>query len=107
VMITKDELKQIFFDAGADGDKMTSFDDKFDNAIGSGETIPAASIINKRSFKIETPDILVRVNPERTDLLKTKIIDGQQCLVIAVDSHLSVNGVDARTLAFEAIDNEE
>lgn len=107
VMITKDELKQIFFDAGADGDKMTSFDDKFDNAIGSGETIPAASIINKRSFKIETPDISIRVNPERTDLLKTKIIDGQQCLVIAVDSHLSVNGVDARTLAFDAIDNEE
>ena len=106
VMITKDELKQIFYDAGADDDKMTAFDDKFDTAIGSGETIPAASIINKRSFKIETPDISIKVNPERTDLLRTKVIDGQQCLVIAVDSHLTVNGVDARTFAFNP-DNTE
>ena len=107
VMITKDELKQIFYDAGADGDKMTSFDDKFDTAIGSGETIPAASLINKRSFKIETPDISIKVNPERTDLLKTMMIEGQQCLVIAVDSHLTVNGVDARTFAFEGENNDD
>ena len=107
VMITKDELKQIFYDAGADGDKMSSFDDKFDDSIGQGETIPAASLVNKRSFKIETPDISIRVNPERTDLLRTKIIDGQQCLVIAVDSHMTVNGIDARTFASDYTSEEE
>ena len=107
VMITKDELKQIFYDAGADGDKMSSFDDKFDNAIGNGETIPAASLINKRSFKIETPDISIKVNPERTDLLRTMEINGQQCLVITVDSHLTVNGVDARTFAGKINSEEE
>lgn len=41
---------------------------------------------------------MIKVNPERTDLIETKLIDGRQCLVIAVDDHVEVNGISVRTV---------
>ena len=38
-------------------------------------------------------------NPERTDLIETRVIDGKQCLVITVNDHIEVNGVNVRTMA--------
>ena len=49
-----------------------------------------------KTFQIETPDIVVKVNPERSDLVETREIDGRRCLVIAIDDHLEVNGIEVR-----------
>ena len=46
-------------------------------------------------------DVYKRQNPERTDLVETRVIDGRQCLVIAVDDHVEVNGLDVWTLRQE------
>lgn len=32
-------------------------------------------------------------NPERTDLIETRMIDGRKCLVITVNDHIEVNGI--------------
>ena len=54
--------------------------------------------MNTRKFEIKAPDVVIQVNPERTDLIETKLIDGRQCLVIAVDDHVEVNGISVRTV---------
>ena len=41
---------------------------------------------------------MIKVNPERSILIETRMIDGRQCLVIAVDDHIEVNGVKVKTL---------
>ena len=38
------------------------------------------------------------MNPDRADLVETRIIDGRQCLVIPVDDHIEVNGINVRTI---------
>lgn len=38
------------------------------------------------------------MNPDRADLVETRIIDGRQCLVIPVDDHIEVNGINVRTM---------
>jgi hypothetical protein len=45
---------------------------------------------------VETPDIVIKVNPERADLIETMEIEGRKCLVIAIDDHVEVNGVTVR-----------
>ena len=40
----------------------------------------------------------MKVNPERTDLVETKIVDGRQCIVIAVNDRVEVNGINVHTL---------
>ena len=61
----------------------------------------------RKKFQIETPDIVIKVNPERADLIETRVIDGRQCLVIAVDDHIEVNGVNVRTLKRKKSTEEE
>ena len=44
---------------------------------------------------------MIKVSPDRGDLVETRIIDGRQCLVIPVDDHIEVNGINVRTLRAE------
>ena len=57
-------------------------------------TLLASNIASAKTFQIETPDVVVKVNPERADLVETREIDGRRCLVIAIDDHLEVNGIE-------------
>ena len=45
--------------------------------------------------------IVIKINPERTDLVETKVIDGKQCLVIEINDQVEVNGVPVRTTTKE------
>ena len=42
---------------------------------------------------MKTPNITVQVKPEFTHLLETKVIDGRNCLVIAIEDKVAVNGI--------------
>ena len=53
----------------------------------------AANVVNRRKFEIKTPDIVIQVNPERTDLVETREIDGKKCLVIELNDEVEVNGI--------------
>lgn len=55
----------------------------------------AANIAETRKFEVKTPDVVVKVNPERTDLVETMEIEGKQYLVIQIDEHLEVNGISS------------
>ena len=46
-----------------------------------------------RQFRLETPDVSIRVNPERRDLIETRIIDGTRYILIRADEGVEVNGV--------------
>ena len=54
------------------------------------------NIYSSRSFEVKTPVVTVKVNPERTDLVETKVIDGRQCLIIDLQGIAEVNGIDVK-----------
>ena len=73
-----------------------TFDEDFAEIVGEKKTLLASNIASTKTFQIETPDVVVKVNPERSDLVETREIDGRRCLVIAIDDHLEVNGIEVR-----------
>ena len=94
------DVEHLLSDSGVSEDKMQYFKKNYDNIVGENEDYPllASNIANTRKFDIETPDVVIKVKPDRADLVETKIIDGRQCLVIAVDDHIEVNGINVRTI---------
>ena len=50
---------------------------------------------------------MIKVNPDRMDLIETRVIDGKQCLVITVDDHIEVNGMNVRTIRRELSDGQD
>ena len=96
--LDRTEIRKVFENSGVDAGKMEDFDRSFDENAGEKTTLLASNIIETKKFNIETPDIVIKVNPDRMDLVETRIIDGRQCLVIPVDDHIEVNGISVRTI---------
>ena len=104
--LDKTEMKKIFEQSGVDAEKMENFDRNFEETAGEKASLLAANIAETKKFNIETPDVIIKVNPERTDLVETRLIDGRQCLVIPVDDHIEVNGINVRTMKWNSGDSE-
>ena len=117
--LTKPDVKKLFEESGVDDEKMADFDWKYDKAVkealSAGDRnepgvkggrdiqpekaeIMVSNIDGMKKFNIETPDIVIKVNPDRTDLIETRIIDGRECLIITVDDHVEVNGLSVKTI---------
>lgn len=92
--LSKPDIKRLLSKSGVSAENLETFDQEFEETVGERGTLLASNIASTRSFEIKTPDVLVKVNPERSDLVETKIIDGRRCLVIAIDDHLEVNGIE-------------
>lgn len=90
----KPEMKNLLARSGASEEHMENFDKEFEEVVGEKNTLLAANIASTKTFQIETPDIVLKVNPERSDLVETREIDGRKCLVIPIDDHLEVNGIE-------------
>ena len=93
------EMKKVFEQSGVDAEKMENFERNFEENAGEKATLLASNITETKKFNIETPDVVIKVNPDRADLVETRIIDGRQCLVIPVDDHIEVNGINVRTIS--------
>lgn len=96
--LDKTEMRKVFEQSGVDTEKMENFDRNFEENAGEKATLLASNITETKKFNIETPDVVIKVNPDRADLVETRIIDGRQCLVIPVDDHIEVNGINVRTM---------
>ena len=96
--LDKTDVKKIFEQSGVPAEKMENFDRNYEENAGEKTSLLASNIAETRKFNIETPDIIIKVNPDRADLVETRIIDGRQCLVIPVDDPIEVNGINVRTM---------
>ena len=101
LVLTKPDVKRLFELSGVPEEKLETFDQTFEAAAGEKASLLATNISGGKKFNIETPDVVIKVNPERMDLIETRIIDGKECLVITVNDHIEVNGVYVQTIARE------
>lgn len=98
LQLTKPEMRQLLENSGATEEQVESFDKTYDEMAGEQTALQATNITNPKSFEISTPNIQIKVDPACTDLIETRVIDGRQCLVITVDDHVEINGMNVRTI---------
>ena len=58
-----------------------------------GTELNPSNVIGTSKFEVKTPDVVIRVNPERTDLVETRVIDGIKYVLVRADSGVEVNGI--------------
>ena len=56
------------------------------------------NLVDVKQFEVRTPDIIIKVSPERSDLIKTQIIDGKKYIMIRAEDNVEVNGVPIKIL---------
>lgn len=103
VTLDKTEVKKLFAHSGVTEKHLEDFDRNFEQATSSSSSeqpsFLATNIVNTRKFEIRTPDVVINVNPERSDLVETRIIDGRRCIVIGIDDHVEINGISVKAVA--------
>ena len=68
----------------------------FEETAGEDTTIMVPAITGTGKFAVKTPDVDIKINPDRLDLIETRIIEGRRCLVIAVEDNVEVNGMSVK-----------
>lgn len=91
--LDKYQVKSLLEHSGVEEEQLENFDKTFDETAGERASIFAGNIVNTRAFEVKTPDVIIKINPDRTDLVETREVDGRQCLVIAIDGGVEVNGI--------------
>ncbi len=106
VVLDKAEVKRLLEYSGVAEDKLQNFDEKFEANADEKAQFVATNVANVRQFEVKTPDVVVKVSPDRTDLVSTRIIDGRKCLVIALESGVLVNGIAVHMPVDDEADEE-
>ncbi|MBO4515140.1 MAG: DUF4317 domain-containing protein [Lachnospiraceae bacterium] len=107
LILDKNEVKTILADSGVSNEKLAHFEEHYEETAGEDAELFVSNVMNAKSFEVKTPDVVVKVKPERTDLIETRVIDGRQCLVIALDGTVEVNGITVRKSLADFSDTEE
>lgn len=97
LMLNKHQVKNLFEKSGVEEERLQDFEKLYDAAAGENTALLVSNVANTRTFEVKTPDVVVKVNPERADLVNTMMLEGKRCLVIELSDHVEVNGVTIRT----------
>ena len=79
---------------GVEETRITAFEEKYDAQFGADTEICPQNIMDTKQLEVKTADVTIKVNPERSDLVKTRIIDGTKYILIRADDNVEVNGVN-------------
>lgn len=96
--LNKSDIRKIFEDSGVTEECMEKFNSEFDFTFGRRKTVLASNIAETKWVTVKTPDVTIKISPDRADLVETMVVNGRQCIVIAADDHVTVNGIEARTV---------
>lgn len=91
--ITRTEIASVLESCGVSDEKIEAFKKKCDEEYGACAPILPRNIVEPRKLEVKTPDVTVKVNPERGDLVETRVIDGVKYILIRADADVTVNGV--------------
>lgn len=104
VMLDKTEMKDLLEKSGVKEEKLENFEEHFEMAAGEHGKLVASNVSSGKKFEVKTPDVVIKINSDKTDIVSTQVIDGRQCLVIQIDERLKVNGISVNPDTGEVID---
>ena len=93
LMVTKEDVKDVLQSCGVSEEHMAKFSVDYDEVFGFEADLHPRNIIDSKHFELKTPDVVIKCDPARSDLIETRIIGGVKYILICADEDVEVNGV--------------
>lgn len=90
--LTTTEIGGILLDCGVGEERATAFREKCGEQFGDGAALNPANLIDSKRFTLTTADAAISVEPERSYLVETRVINGRKYLLIPADEGVEING---------------
>ena len=94
LLISKEDVKDVLASCGVSQAHVAKFSVDYDEAFGFEADLHPRNIIDNKRFEVKTPDVIIKVDPTRTDLIETRVIGGVKYIMICADEDIEVNGVN-------------
>lgn len=92
--LSRREVVNLLETCGVPEERLHAFEEKYDDSFGAAVSLPARNVVEPKKFEVRTPDVVVHVNPDRSDLIETRVIDGVKYVLIRAEEGVEVNGVN-------------
>lgn len=76
--------------------QLEAFERGFDERFGANAELCPQNLVDVKQFYLQTPDVTIKVNPQRSDLVETRLIDGHRYILIRAEEGVEVNGVTVK-----------
>lgn len=93
LVVSKKTVKGVLQSCGVPEARVAAFEEKYDSAFGADAAVSPRNLVDRKQLEVSTPDVTIRINPERSDLVETRVIDGAKYILIRADEGVEVNGV--------------
>jgi hypothetical protein len=93
LMVSKEDVKEVLESCGVSQEHVAKFSVDYDEVFGFEADLYPKNIIDSKRFEVKTPDVSIKVDPARSDLIETRIIGGVKYIMICADEDIEVNGV--------------
>lgn len=103
LMISKEEVKEVLSSCGVSQEHVAKFSVDYDEVFGFEADLHPKNIIDNKHFELKTPDVVIKVDPARSDLIETRIIGGVKYILISADEEVEVNGVSIHIREDQAV----
>ena len=94
LLISKEDVTQVLSSCGVAEEHLAKFSVDYDAAFGFEAELHPKNIIDDKHFELKTPDVVIKVDPTRSDLVETRTIGGVKYILICADENVEVNGVN-------------
>lgn len=91
--VNKEQVKTALEECGVSQQHLAKFSIDYDEAFGFEAQVHPTNIIDHKKIELKTPDVIIKVAPDRSDLVQTRVIDGIPYILIQADEDVTVNGV--------------
>ena len=91
--VSRDEISDVLRSSGVDEERINDFKKSYDDTFGEKTLLNPKNLLDVKQFEVNMPDVSIRINPERSGLVDTRVIDGVKYIVIRADESVEVNGV--------------
>ena len=93
VTLSKREVRSILEDCQVSEGKIAAFEERYDQEFGEVADLSAENVVETARFEVKMPDVIIRVAPEKSNLVQTRVIDGVRYILVRADEGVEVNGV--------------
>lgn len=94
LLISKEDVKEVLSSCGVSEEHVSKFSVDYDEVFGFEADLHPKNIIDNKHFELKTPDVVIKVDPTRSDLIETRVIGGVKYIMICADEEVEVNGVN-------------
>ncbi len=92
--VSKAAVSDILKDCGIEESKVTEFEAQFDQSFGEKATVSPENLLNVKQLEVKTPEVSIKLSSDMSELVETRVIDGQKFIMIRAEGIVEVNGVE-------------